>query len=299
MLAALLRAPALTDTAVIVNEFGEVGLDHRLVARGEEDSVVLLENGCLCCSAGDSLGETLTDLFHRRARGEIPHFSRVIIETSGMADPTAILATLLADRFMAGKYRISAVITTIDAEHGRQTVRRYAEAAAQLALADRLVITKCDRIYPAAAADLRCWLRTENPRADILMSSHGEGEVPDLLAPAPPMADAAVMAEHRHHAHHSIGVATIFLPIPDPVSWERYAALVSALQSYGRGLLRTKGLIRIDGEAGLLAIQGVRRLFAPPVPLPDNISARTGLVLIGEELDREGLQAALALALGH
>lgn len=302
LLARLLARPDFADTAVIVNEFGEVGLDHHLISSGEEeDAVVLLDNGCLCCAGGDSLGETLTGLFHRRARGEIPPFSRVVIETSGLADPGAILATLLADRFMMRRFAVAGVLTAFDAQAGREQTAHYAEAAAQLALADRIVLTKADAVDAEALAGLPEWLRAANPHADLLIARHGDVDPAALLAPAPDGPrriephDCGHDHDHAHHACHSAGINTVFLPIPDPIGWADYAAIVGRLQQGEAPLcLRVKGVIRIAGEPAPLAVQGVRRLFAPPQPLPETIEARPGLVLIGEGLEGAALAADLA-----
>lgn len=302
LLARLLARPDFGDTAVIVNEFGEVGLDHHLISRGEEqDAVVLLDNGCLCCAGGDSLGETLIDLFHRRARGEIPPFSRVVIETSGLADPGAILTTLLADRFMMRRYAVAAVLTAFDAEAGEVQVARYPEAAAQLALADRIILTKADAVDGEARSGLVAWLGLASPQADILVADRGDVDPLALLAPTTqrgPRPEAQVCGHdhpHDHHACHSTGISTVFLPIPDPIGWEDYAAIVSRLQEGEAPLcLRVKGVIRIAGEVMPLAVQGVRRLFAPPQPLAETTSSRLGLVLIGEGLEGEAIAADLS-----
>lgn len=291
LLARLLRAPGLTDTAVIVNEFGEVGIDHVLVARGEENSVVLLEGGCLCCAIGDSLGETLTSLFHRRARGEVPPFSRVVIETTGLADPGPILRSLIADRVMMQRYAIAGVIVTIDGLFCAQQMNAHEEARRQLAVADRVVVTKRDLIDIETHSACRALIERFNARADILSASNGEIDPGVLLAPlkwSPPSDPAA-----RDHGHgHAEGLSTIFLPLDQPLTWARYAQLVQTLQSaYGERLLRAKGLVRIVGEPGVQIVQGVQHLFAPPVAISGNEIARAGLVLIGERLDADALSA--------
>lgn len=299
LLARLLANAGFADTAVIVNEFGEVGLDHHLLASARDrDAIVLLDNGCLCCAAGDNLGEALTALHHKRARGEIPPFSRVVIETSGLADPGAILATLLGDRFMMRRFVVAAVLTTIDAEAGEVQVTRYVEASAQLALADRIILTKSDRVTASERGRLTGWIMAANPHADVLVAEKGDVDPAELLAPVDRIGASAECPVHDHpHDHsacHSLGIDTVFLPIPDPIGWEDYAAIVHRLQEGEEPIaLRTKGVMRIVGEPGLLAVQGVRRLFAPPIPLPDATDARLGLVLIGEGLAPAELVASL------
>src|SRR5689334_3747172 len=139
----LLREPGLADTAVIVNEFGEIGLDHLLVTGGR-DNVLLLESGCLCCTLLDSLRETLADLYHRRARGELPPFRRVVVETTGLADPAPILLTLLRDPVATAWYELGRVVVTVDAVHGAEQLADYPEARAQVAAADLVLFTKTD-----------------------------------------------------------------------------------------------------------------------------------------------------------
>jgi G3E family GTPase len=294
LLSKLVRRPELADTAVIVNEFGEVGLDHRLVAKGEEDNVVLLDSGCLCCAAGDQLAETLTDLFHRRGRGEVPPFARVVIETTGLADPGPILRSLMADRFSTERFAVAGVIACVDGELGGSQLDRFRESRLQAAMADRFVVTKTDRAAPEAAARLVERLVAVNPRAEVLTSVLGEIDPARLLAPA---AVAAPPPARHHHDHgdHTGGVGTVFLPIPDPIGWEAYAAMVGYFQrELGERLLRTKGLVRIEGERGLQVVQGVQLLFAPPRELEGAADAATGLVLIGEGLERGALASDLA-----
>jgi G3E family GTPase len=297
LLARLVRRPELADTAVIVNEFGEVGLDHRLVARGEEeDNVVLLDSGCLCCAAGDKLTETLTELFHRRARGEVPPFARVVIETTGLADPGPILRSLMADRFSTERFAVAGVIACVDAELGVSQLERFQESRLQAAMADRFVVTKTDRATPEATAALIARLRLINPRAEVLTAVEGDIDPERLLAPATPTAPPPAHDHHHDHGDHTGGVQTVFLAIPHPIGWEAYAAMVRYFQtSLGERLLRTKGLVRIEGEPGLQVVQGVQLLFAPPRELVGaEAGATTGLVLIGEELAPASLIADLA-----
>ncbi len=143
LLARLLRDPDLVDTAVIVNEFGEIGLDHLLIAPGSEE-VLLLDAGCLCCTMQDSLADTLADLFHRRVRAEVPAFKRVVIETTGLAHPGPILRQLLTDRSITAHYALDGLVTTIDALHGARQLDAHPQALQQAAMADRLVVTKTD-----------------------------------------------------------------------------------------------------------------------------------------------------------
>lgn len=294
ILRTLLRDPRLADTAVIVNEFGAVGLDHMLVSRGEEDNVVLLDNGCLCCALNSSIGETLTDLFHRRSRGEIPAFSRVVIETTGMADPIPIMQALFSDRFIASRYGIAAIIAAVDGELALGQLDRHRESRRQAAVADRIIITKRDRIDGERLDRLRQHLSGLNPRAEILAASHGDIAPDVTLAPVAAPRPLPLSDLQHDHAHEG-SVTTLYLPVPDPVSWADYAAMISYFQSrYGERLLRVKGLLRFAGEPELQVIQGVQYIFAQPQSLDGASPGSTGLVLIGEGLDRAALATDLA-----
>ena len=174
LLKALLRAPRLDGTMVLVNELGEVGIDHHLVEHASE-STLLLENGCLCCAMRDDLKTALKDLHSRRARGEIPRYERVVVETTGIADPVPIAYTLLAEPVLQHHYRLGNVVTVVDAVNAAAQLERFAESVKQVALADRLVVSKLDIAGPGALAALRPRLERVNPDAPIITA-----EVPDL-----------------------------------------------------------------------------------------------------------------------
>jgi G3E family GTPase len=306
LLSRLMRHREMRDTAVIVNEWGEVGLDHRLVAESAENNVLLLDSGCLCCAMGDDLAETMTDLFHKRARGEIPHFDRLVIETTGLADPGPIIGTLLGDRVMTSRYRLAAVLTVIDGLLGLKQFEQHKEPARQAALADRIIIAKRDLISDADEAALIARLRAENPRAEIISAIRGDVSPGRLLAfaseqPGGPDHHAEGRTHDHEHGHdtehrHSDGVETVFVPFPRVLRWSEYAALVTHLQRrFGAALWRTKGLIRLEDEPTPMAVQGVQVLFAPPAAVENAEEARLGLVLIGEGLgDAAGLMTELA-----
>lgn len=283
LLSRLLRDPALADTAVIINELGEVGLDHVLVDRGTEDDVVLLDSGCLCCALGNSLQETLESLHYRRLRGELPPFARVVIETTGVADPGPIAATLSLDSAIARHYRLGSIVTTVDALHGRAELDRFGEARRQVAMADRIVITKGDVADASALAALEQRLAALAPRAVRRSAVRGEigaDEVfVDIVRPAAlaalatcDPADGTPHDTHSHdaHAHDHLAdsdIATTSIRLSAPLSWPRYAAWVRWMQeALGERLLRMKGAVLMeDGTAH--ALHAVMRLFNAPVPL--------------------------------
>ena len=180
LLQRLLRSPALSDVAVLVNEFGEVGLDHHLLQNVAE-STLLLENGCLCCAVRGDLQKALRDLLSRRTRGDIPHFRRVVIETSGLADPAPIAYTLLSEAVLRHHFRLSGIITTVDAVNGASQLDSFAESVKQVSMADRLVVTKTDLSDEPSLTALRRRLRSLNISAQIVELGEIGGDLHQLL----------------------------------------------------------------------------------------------------------------------
>lgn len=277
LLARLLRDPALADTAVVINELGEVGLDHVLVDTGSEDDVVLLDSGCLCCALGNSLQETLESLHFRRERGELPPFARVVIETTGVADPGPIAATLALDSAIARHYRLGSIVTVVDALHGGEHLVRFAEARRQVAMADRIVLTKGDVAAAEAVREIESRLSELAPLAVRRAAVHGAIPADDVFVDAHRPAALAALAssEHDHvhdascgHDHLAEGdIASVAIRLAAPLSWPRYAQWVQWMQrAFGERLLRMKGAVRMeDGTAQ--ALHAVMRLFNAPVPL--------------------------------
>src|SRR5574337_62872 len=176
----MLASPALADTAVLINEFGEVGLDHELIERVDENTV-LLQSGCLCCTIRSELADAIKSLHSRRARGEIPIYRRLMIESTGLADPLPILTTIAAEPALRHHYRLGLVVTTVDAVNGMGHLDRQPEALKQAAVADRLVVTKTDIADPAAAADLVRRLRRLNPTAPVRFAMNEDLEPEELI----------------------------------------------------------------------------------------------------------------------
>lgn len=172
LLSRLIRDPAMARTAVIINEFGEVGLDHLLVAKADENTV-LMDSGCICCTIRSDLADTLRDLYMRRLRGEITEFDRVVIETTGLADPAPILHTLMTDPLIASRFRLDGVVTTVDAVHGMGQLDAHEESLKQAAVADRLVLTKTDLAAPEKVARLKARLKAINPAAAVVDAQTG------------------------------------------------------------------------------------------------------------------------------
>jgi G3E family GTPase len=287
----LLREPALADTLVIINEFGEIGLDHLLVEKIDGDMVVMT-SGCLCCTVRGDLSATLEDLLRRRDNGRIAAFNRVIVETTGLADPAPVLHTLMYHPYLMMRFRLDGVVTLVDAVHGAASLDHHAEAVKQAAVADRLVITKTDMIEAdAGLVDLRARLSALNPTAVQLDAARGEATAGSLLNiglydPDRKSPDVrrwlnaeALSAEHddAHHGHghahdinrHDAKIRAFALrhaaPIP-PAAFELFLELLRT--AHGAHLLRVKGMIALaDDPARPLVIHGVQHMFHPPVRL--------------------------------
>ena len=292
LLSRLLRQPELADSAVVINELGDVGLDQVLVDRGSDNDVVLLDSGCLCCALGNSLQETLESLYYRRERGELPPFARVVVETSGVADPAPIAATLGLDSAIARHYRLGSIVTVVDAVNGMVHLDRFAEARRQVAAADRLIVTKGDIADTAAIARLAARLASLNPHAPQIAAITGDVGAHDVLVDASgpqSLRHGEVATGHLHeaahdHAHEHLdqqGIAATTIRLAAPLDWPRYAAWVQwAQRTLGGGLVRMKGAVRMaDGE--IRALHAVLRLFSAPSPLamlPDEFGA--GVVIL-------------------
>ena len=305
LLIRLVRSTAFADTAVIINEFGQVGLDHRLVASSNDDDVVLLDSGCLCCATNSALQDSLESLYYRRLRGEVPAFARVVVETSGLADPAPLINTLAGDPSVARHYRFGGAITTVDGIHGLRTLDDYREAATQAAVADKLIITKTDVTPDPAVHALRAALRARNPMAPIVTATahacegeavlfdglHRTGPVSATFAPAVPLALTRLGHVLRY------GIASYVCRVDAPVTWPAYAAWVKHLQThFGENLLRVKALLPMsDGQT--YAIHGVRHLFSPPDPI-DTAAAGNQLgtiVIIAQSMSEDDIAQAQAV----
>jgi G3E family GTPase len=285
----LLRHPAMADSAVIINEFGEVGLDHLLV-EAVEGEIAVLASGCICCTMRSDLEETLRGLLARRDRGEVPSFQRVLVETTGLADPAPIVQLLLHNPLLSHFVRLDAIVTTVDAVHGERQLDAHAEAVKQVAVADRLLLTKTDLAGMEAIAPLRARLARLNPAATVNILHNGDIE-PDrlfgaaLFDPQRKSADvrrwlnAEAYGEHDHAHHHAHGDAHPTAPhdpainafcvaFEGPLDWMTISGWLAELrQLRGQDLLRVKGILNLAGENAPVAIHGVHHVFHPPVLL--------------------------------
>ena len=255
-----LADPALAGPAVIVNEFGAVGLDHELLESAEED-LVALSTGCLCCAVRGDLARTIGDLLDRRAAGAIA-FERLIVETSGLADPAPIFQGLALDSAMQGKVRLARIVTTIDAALGRTTLAAHPEARKQAAFADILVVTKSDLAPPQTAETAA---RQFNPTAIVALADHGRLDTALLLPPTEP---SQVLADQLTNprdaeAEHSEGLTTVTLVRTKPVAAIALTLFLEALaEACGPDLLRLKGLVQIAESPDTPAVvHGVQHVF--------------------------------------
>lgn len=286
LIARVLRNPAFARTAVIVNEFGEIGLDHELIASSDE-SLLTLSTGCLCCAVRADLLATLLDLQARRAAGTIA-YDRVLIETSGLADPAPILQALMHDQDVAADHAIDALITLIDAQHGDVTLDRHPEARRQAALADRLLLTKTDLAGPAEA--LRTRLSALNPGAPLLTAVSGDIAPETLFAGTAAAVRQALLTDTPTGAVHSDGIETFSLTREHALPALALTLWLEALVAHGGDrLLRVKGLVDIAEMPGRPAlIQGVRHVFTAPAWLDrwPSDDRRTRIVFITENMPR-------------
>ena len=300
----LLAHPGMNRAAVIVNEFGEVGIDHDLIAASSEN-VTLLSNGCLCCVVRTDLQETLRTLFAQRRAGEVIDFDRVLLETSGLADPAPVIQTLATDTLLASHYRLDGVVTLVDAVNGPGQLDREAEAVKQAALADRLLITKTDL---ADAAAVRERLHALNPRAEVADVVQGEIDPTFLtgIGLASARAGAAQIGRWLGSGsgegaylgtvapRHDRGITTFTLRFDRPFAWQTFTAAMELLTSLrGPDLLRVKGLVNVEGETGPVVVQGVQHVFHPPVTLAawPSDDRRSRLVFITRGIDERAVTA--------
>jgi G3E family GTPase len=309
LIAALLRQPDMAGTAVIVNEFGEVGIDDAIIADASNDQVLLLKNGCLCCVAGDDLTETIWQLAGRE--GDRPR--QILIETSGLADPVPLLQRLMGDLRLKQVIRLDAVVTTVDAVNGLRNLDDQPVAANQGAVADRRLITKTDLVDTAAVAALTERLLALNPGAAIRSVDHGAIDAAELFGVSlydPKKGQAQVgrwldlehyraglgLARDTGHGHHDHGpghvhasrgdkVRTWLIESDRPVDWDAVRARIGhVVNRHGDAMLRMKGILWTADDPRPLVIHGVQRLFHSPVRIERWAGPpRTSIVVIGTE----------------
>jgi G3E family GTPase len=308
----LLKAPSLADTVVIVNEFGAVGLDHLLIEQAIEDAL-LLKNGCICCTVSGDIADTLETLWRRRADGVLPPFRRIAIETTGLADPAPVAHALLAGPDARYACRLDGIVTTVDALHGMSQLRRQEEARRQVAMADRILLTKIDMADAAAITAVTERIAALNPTAPLRHVVAGAIDPEEVFDLGPdPTATEARLAQwlrpldrdpHRGHRHypfrHGDEIASVVLRHRDPIDWSALETWVdSVLSLRGDRVLRLKGLVRVTGCNRPVVLQGVHHVLHPPVFLEhDAAPDGSQIVLITRGLSASGLRASFAAAM--
>ena len=299
----LVNHPGMGDTAVIVNELGEVGLDHLLVESAFEDTV-LMAGGCICCGLRGDLVDTLALLATRRDNGELPEYSRVIVETTGLADPAPLLQTLMSDPNVTRQHRLGGVVATVDAVNGPGQFDEHRESVKQAAVAERIALTKTDIATPDQREAVLGRLAGLNPAAPVFQVVDGEIE-PDKLFDAglydPRNRDWLMEApDHDSHGHmgayrHGDDIRTVCLTRENPVEWRALRLwLESVVASRGADLLRVKGIVNVAGEDRPVVVHGVQHIFHPPVRLerwPDG-DRRTRIVFITRGIEQGDLERA-------
>jgi G3E family GTPase len=294
LLRRLLADPALSGTAVLINEFGEIGLDHHLVERIDE-TVVLLRSGCLCCTIRGELSSAIRDLHERRERGEVPAFGRLVIESSGLADPFPVLSTLKADPVLRHHFRAGTVVTTVDAVNGLSQFERHVESIRQAAVADMLILTKTDLTDATTIAKLLLRIRQINPDAPVIRAAESDLDAHALLDQGRGVTGFSVDVPNGDS--HGERIRSFVVTVPEPMDWTAFGVwLTMLLNRHGDKVLRVKGILNLIGESAPVAIHGVRYLVHNPVHMsawPD-ADRRSRIVFIVDGLDPDLVRRSLA-----
>ena len=321
----LLSQPEMSRTAVLINEFGSVAVDHHLVTKIDED-LVILDSGCICCSVRSDLTRSLSELFMRSLRREIPPINRVIIETTGLADPAPVIFTMMEDFFIAERFRTDGVVTVVDSTHILQQLGQHPEPVKQVAMADRLLLSKCDLANPEQLAQVSQTLTRLNPaaaqiyvrRGEIALASLTDCGVYDPGSKTPDVANwlaeekvreerRKVQGRHHHHDvnRHDAHVYSFALTFEEPLQWVMFAdAVATLLEAMGERILRIKGLLNVAGDPKPRVIQCVQHVMYPysrldqwPTDSPYN-DQKSRLVFIVRDLPQSTIEKAFEMFCG-
>ena len=285
LISKLLRHPEMRRVAVVINEVGEIGIDHDLVTMSSEN-ITLLANGCICCSVRTDLQETLRDLFAQRRVGEVFDFDRVIVETTGLADPAPVVQTLASDTLLAAHYRLDGLITLVDGVNGNGQIEQQTEAVKQIAIADKIFVTKTDLANSADVQDLCELIRDLNAQAPIEFIRDGEVEPSALIdlglstsragnntlhflgealqGVTTPISEGRYLG--KKSSSHDSSVRTLSLRFAQPFQWLSFTSALELLTTLrGPDLLRMKGIVNVGGEP--VVVQGVQHIFHTPVKM--------------------------------
>ena len=306
----LLDDPDLGQAAVLINEFGDVSIDHLLVEKIDE-STVLLESGCVCCSVRSDLVEAMRELIAKRADGRIPPFERLVIETTGLADPAPIVHTLMSDPIIAGQFRLDGLVSTVDGVLGFATLDNHNEAVKQAAIADRIIITKCDIADDLGPLEAR--LKDLNPAAKLIKAEHGRVAAVELIdaglfdrdfVPHSErwLGDQAIQDHHHGHTpnqghRHDKNIRTFVLNADGPIDFMAFQDwLETLLATQGANVLRMKGILEVKDVDRPVAVHGVQHVFHPPAALPSwsGIDKGSRLVFITRGLSEQAVRDTFA-----
>ncbi|MBH66794.1 MAG: GTP-binding protein [Rhodospirillaceae bacterium] len=327
LLSKLIAHKNMENVAVIINEFGEVGIDDALVVKSNEDTI-LLNNGCLCCTVRGDLVNTMQSLYSQQSNGEIAAFERLVVETTGLADPAPILHTMMADPFLVSKYRLDGVITVVDAHHAMTQFDQQFESVKQAAVADRIVLTKIDVTEDDTISNVKERLTSLNPAAPIIEATHGAVRPEELFNaglynPLTKTADVsrwlkeeAYMnseghvyhrvgehgSESHHHHHHDVNrhddhIHSFAVHFDSPLKWANIAgALDMLVQTHGASILRIKGILNVaEIDDQPVVVHAVQHMFHPPAKIDEwpTEDRRSRLVFIVKDVEKTTIEDAL------
>jgi G3E family GTPase len=301
----LLRGPGFSDTAVLINEFGEIGLDHHLLERLDE-TMVVLQSGCLCCTIRGELSAAIKDLYSKRERGAVPPFRRLVIESTGLADPFPILSTVQADPVLKHHFCLGNVITAVDGVNGMRQLDTQPESVKQVAVADRLVLTKTDLATADTISSLVERLRRINPLAPLWRSADQDVSAEALLLGSfdgnsverwmPRFPPAPYGHMHGDGNRHDDDIRAVALSFDEPIDWTMFGIwLTMLLHRHGNEVLRVKGILNIAEVEAPVAVHGVQHLVHPPRHMtawPD-ANRRSRLVFIVKGLAPAAIERSL------
>lgn len=267
LLSNVLKDKSFAGTSVIINEYGQAGLDHRLIRRIEERTT-LLSGGCVCCNRREDLVAELQDMLNAHQQGEMP-LDRVILETTGLADPAPILFSILTHPLLVHHFYIDMVIACLDAANGELHLNNSPESVKQIVAADRVIITKTDISSPEAVEELRKRIQLINPAAQITTAANGQVGIDIFSAPAAPDIDRLQNLPKAPDGGHDTNIHSMAIQFEKPLDWLAFGIWLSMLlQKHGENMFRVKGIVDV-GEMGPIVLNGVQHIIHPPQHLPD------------------------------
>ena len=308
LLSSILKKKEMQKTAVIINEFGEIGLDHALIEHTDEN-IVELQSGCICCTIQGDLNKTLIDLFDKMMNGKVSSFNRILIETTGLANPVPIIHTLMSSIELIRIYSLDGVITVVDSINGEKTLDLHEESLKQLALAEKIVLSKTDIVDKDEIKSLVYRIKEINPVSQIIFSKFGNIPLEEIFGlgaydPYKKSADvknwlaAEKYKDKKHHHHHDVNrhnenIRAFSMMSENPVNMIAFSFFRDMITAaLGANLLRMKGIVNIAGEERPAVIHGVQHIFHPVQWLetwPDN-DRRTKLVFITQNIKKEQIE---------